>query len=99
MAGKLDLTPARLRVLTSAAEGHIKRSGGVDVHAAVRGKACCELGDYQNVIRQVAWLDLTGLIEEDPTTRVSGPRWTRGSGSFSWRPTSAGWAALGRHPS
>lgn len=92
MAAKLDLTPARLRVLTSAADGHIIRSAwGVsqDVHSGRPG-CTCNLQAGQKVNTQVSWLLKAGLLERGAAIR---------SFSWHWTPTDAGWAALGRHPS
>lgn len=85
------LTPARLRVLTSAAEGHIKRLRfGGDSHIVPYSTSCrCDLRPNQIVTQQAAWLESNGLICPDESTLAYG--WT-------WRPTSAGLAALGRNP-
>lgn len=81
------LTPARLRVLTSAAEGHIVRDRyNGDSHITPPGAYCrCEMRPYQRAFGQVEWLESAGLIE-----LVDGR---------TWRPTSAGLAALCRNPS
>lgn len=90
MAGKLDLTPARLRVLTSAAEGHIRRSDlqpARHVHHNTWRRECdCSFRNHQFVVAaDVDGLAADGLIAEDA--------------DHVWRLTDAGWAALGRTPS
>lgn len=88
----LDLTPARLRVLISAAEGHIIRSAwgaSQDIHSAIYGCAC-DLRPSQKVNTQVTWLVHNDLLRRGEAIR---------SLSWKWTPTDAGMAALGRHPS
>lgn len=84
---KLDLTPARLRVLRAVAAKHVKRNRWRgDVHAAVHGpEDCCGLRDYQSVKQQVTWLVSNELIRPGESTVANG--WV-------WEPTDAGRAAL-----
>lgn len=86
------LTPARLRVLTSAAEGHIRRSDLQPmrhVHENTWRRPCeCGFRNHEFVdTADVDGLAADGLIVE-----------TADSSPWLWRPTSAGLAALGRNP-
>lgn len=90
MAASLDLTPARLRVLTSTAEGHIRRSDlqpKRHVHENTWRHPCqCGFRNHEFVdTADVEGLEADGLIEETD-------RWF-------WRPTAAGLSALGLSPS